>query len=83
MIFTESSLRGAFTIDMVRAQDERGFFARSFDAEEFTARGLPGEMPQSSVSYNFYRAPCAACIIRRLRTARTSSCGAPRGPFLT
>ena len=55
MIFTESSLRGAFTIDMVRAQDERGFFARSFDAEEFTARGLPGEMPQSSVSYNLYK----------------------------
>ncbi|MGC1386846.1 MAG: dTDP-4-dehydrorhamnose 3,5-epimerase [Steroidobacteraceae bacterium] len=55
MIFTESSLRGAFTIDMVRAQDERGFFARSFDAEEFTARGLPAEMPQSSVSFNLHK----------------------------
>ncbi len=52
MIFTESSLPGAYTIDMVRAQDERGFFARSFCAEEFAARGLPSEMPQSSVSYN-------------------------------
>jgi dTDP-4-dehydrorhamnose 3,5-epimerase len=52
MIFTESTLPGAFTIDMVRAQDERGFFARSFSAEEFAAHGLPTEMPQSSVSYN-------------------------------
>ncbi len=52
MIFTESTLRGAFTIEMVRAQDERGFFARSFSAEEFAAHGLPAEMPQSSVSYN-------------------------------
>ena len=52
MIFTESALRGAFTIEMHRAQDERGFFARSFSAEEFAARGLPAEMPQSSVSYN-------------------------------
>jgi dTDP-4-dehydrorhamnose 3,5-epimerase len=52
MIFTESTLRGAFTVDMVRAEDERGFFARSFSAEEFAARGLPAEMPQSSVSHN-------------------------------
>jgi dTDP-4-dehydrorhamnose 3,5-epimerase len=52
MIFTESALRGAFTVEMVRAQDERGFFARSFSAEEFAAHGLPAEMPQSSVSYN-------------------------------
>jgi len=52
MIFTESTLPGAYTIDMVRAQDERGFFARSFSAEEFAAHGLPTEMPQSSVSYN-------------------------------
>ena len=45
MIITESTLRGAFTIEMVRAQDERGFFARSFSAEEFAAHGLPAEMP--------------------------------------
>jgi len=55
MIFTESTLPGAFTIDMVRTQDERGFFARSFSAEEFAAHGLPTEMPQSSVSYNVRR----------------------------
>jgi len=52
MIFTESTLPGAFTIDMVRSEDERGFFARSFSAEEFATHGLPTEMPQSSVSYN-------------------------------
>jgi dTDP-4-dehydrorhamnose 3,5-epimerase len=52
VIFTESVLRGAFTVEMLRAQDERGFFARSFCAEEFAAHGLPAQMPQSSVSYN-------------------------------
>jgi dTDP-4-dehydrorhamnose 3,5-epimerase len=55
MIFTESTLHGAFTIELVRAQDERGFFARSFSAEEFAAHGLPAEMPQSSVSCNLRR----------------------------
>jgi dTDP-4-dehydrorhamnose 3,5-epimerase len=56
VIFTESGLRGAFTVEMVPAQDERGFFARSFCAEEFAAHGLPAQMSQSSVSYNLREA---------------------------
>ena len=52
MIFTETELAGAYAIDLHRIEDERGFFARSFCPEEFAARGLPGRMPQSSVSYN-------------------------------
>lgn len=52
MIFTETELSGAYAIDLRPIEDERGFFARSFCAEEFAARGLPDRMPQSSVSYN-------------------------------
>ena len=52
MIFTESALAGAYLIEMERIEDDRGFFARSFCAEEFAAHGLPAEMPQSSVSHN-------------------------------
>ena len=52
MIFTEVPLRGAYTIDMTRLQDERGFFARSFCAEEFAKRGLATQMRQCSVSFN-------------------------------
>ena len=52
--------------DGSRAQDERGFFARSFCAEEFAAHGLPAEMPQMQrVLQRCARARCAACIIRR------------------
>ena len=40
---------------MDRHEDERGFFARSYSAEEFAARGLPAAMPQSSVSFNARR----------------------------
>jgi dTDP-4-dehydrorhamnose 3,5-epimerase-like enzyme len=44
-------------------EDERGFFARSYCAEEFAAHGLLGRsMPQCSVSFNARAAPCAACI---------------------
>jgi dTDP-4-dehydrorhamnose 3,5-epimerase len=52
MIFHDSPLTGAFMIEMQRLEDERGFFARSYCASEFAARGLAGEMPQCSVSFN-------------------------------
>jgi dTDP-4-dehydrorhamnose 3,5-epimerase len=52
MIFTESTLAGAYVIELARAEDERGFFARTYSAEEFAARGLPAEMPECSVSFN-------------------------------
>ena len=55
MKFQESPLAGAYTIEMDRLEDERGFFARSHSAEEFAARGLPAAMPQSSVSFNARR----------------------------
>jgi dTDP-4-dehydrorhamnose 3,5-epimerase len=52
MIFTESALAGVFVVDMSRAADERGFFARSYCADEFAAHGLGAELRQCSVSYN-------------------------------
>jgi dTDP-4-dehydrorhamnose 3,5-epimerase len=52
VIFTESPLRGAYLVDMVRMEDERGFFARSFCAEEFATHGLAVCMSQCSVSFN-------------------------------
>lgn len=52
MIFTESPLAGAYIVDMSRHEDERGFFARSYCADEFAALGFGGNMRQCSVSYN-------------------------------
>jgi dTDP-4-dehydrorhamnose 3,5-epimerase len=52
MIFTPSALSGACVIDMQRLEDERGFFARSFCAEEFAAHGLVAPTNQCSVSFN-------------------------------
>jgi dTDP-4-dehydrorhamnose 3,5-epimerase len=50
--FQESPLAGAYTVEMERRGDERGFFARSYCAQEFAARGLAAAMAQSSVSFN-------------------------------
>ncbi len=52
MIFTESPLPGAFLVDLELLTDERGFFARSYCADEFAAHGLSTPLRQCSVSYN-------------------------------
>jgi dTDP-4-dehydrorhamnose 3,5-epimerase len=52
MIFTETPLSGAYLVDMERLTDERGFFARSYCADEFAAKRSAPELRQCSVSYN-------------------------------
>lgn len=52
MIFTETALKGAYIIELQPIADERGFFARSFCLQEFTAYGLKNEVAQCNVSYN-------------------------------
>jgi dTDP-4-dehydrorhamnose 3,5-epimerase len=52
VIFTETRLAGAFTIDVERHEDERGFFARLWDGEELAAHGLDARVSQSSIAYN-------------------------------
>ncbi len=52
MIFTETKLRGSYQIDFELKTDERGYFARSFCQNEFTALGLKTSIVQSNVSFN-------------------------------
>ena len=52
MTFTETPLRGAFIIDIVALKDERGFFARTWSADELTKRGLDATVVQCNVAFN-------------------------------
>ena len=52
MRFTETDLPGAYLVELEPHHDERGFFARTFDAAEFERRGLEGAVAQASMSYN-------------------------------
>jgi dTDP-4-dehydrorhamnose 3,5-epimerase len=52
MRFTETELRGAFLVDLELRSDDRGFFARTFCAREFEARGLKPAVAQCNVSQN-------------------------------
>jgi dTDP-4-dehydrorhamnose 3,5-epimerase len=52
MIFRETELPGVWVIDPEPSADERGFFARTWCAREFEARGLTAELAQCSLSWN-------------------------------
>jgi dTDP-4-dehydrorhamnose 3,5-epimerase len=53
MLIRETSLKGAFLIDLEQRQDTRGFFARTFCAEEFSAHGLKPTIAQCNVAFNY------------------------------
>ena len=55
MIFTETTLAGAFLLDLERHEDERGFFARSWCVREFAERGLNAQLVQCNISFNRHR----------------------------
>lgn len=52
MRFEPAGLDGAWLVDLDRHEDERGFFARIWCAEEFRSRGLADRLSQCSVSHN-------------------------------
>lgn len=52
MIFHETRLRGAYTIEIEEHADERGFFARTWCRREFAEHDLVAEFVQCSLSYN-------------------------------
>lgn len=56
MRFTETRLKGAFVIDLEKREDQRGFFARVFCAEEFRAHGLKDSFVQCHTSFNLRKA---------------------------
>jgi dTDP-4-dehydrorhamnose 3,5-epimerase len=52
MIFRETPIAGAYVIELEPRVDERGSFARTFDASEFAARGLDTRVVQCNTSAN-------------------------------
>jgi dTDP-4-dehydrorhamnose 3,5-epimerase len=52
MIFHETPLPGAFLVEPVRFEDERGFFARTWCEREFAERRLLTRWVQCNISFN-------------------------------
>lgn len=52
MIFHRTPIAGVAIIDLEPRADDRGFFARSFDRDEFIAAGLEPHLEQANISFN-------------------------------
>ncbi len=52
MKFEETKLQGAYLVDLQQLQDERGFFARAYCADEFQAMNMVPEIVQANLSTN-------------------------------
>src|SRR3954452_4364287 len=55
MRFQETPLKGAYVVELEPHTDERGFFARTFCAREFSDLGLNPTVAQTSVAFNEHR----------------------------
>ncbi len=53
MIFTKTNLEDAFVIDIEKKEDDRGFFARTFCANEFSENNLDSKFVQANTSFNY------------------------------
>ena len=52
MIINRTPIEGVAIIDLELREDDRGFFARSFDSSEFAAAGLEPVVDQCNISFN-------------------------------
>jgi len=50
--FNKTPLDGAFVVEIDANRDHRGYFARTWCADEFADKGLLGQVVQASVSHN-------------------------------
>ncbi|MCP4369004.1 MAG: dTDP-4-dehydrorhamnose 3,5-epimerase [Deltaproteobacteria bacterium] len=51
MIFKETCLTGAYTIELEEHSDERGFFARAWCKKEFMTQGLTSNIVQANFAF--------------------------------
>jgi dTDP-4-dehydrorhamnose 3,5-epimerase len=55
MQFLQTPLPGVWLVELDLLGDERGWFARTFDAEEFRTRGMNPDVAQCNASFNAKR----------------------------
>ena len=82
MIFTETKLKGAYTIDLERREDSRGFFARAFCQKEFEAHGLKPVIAQANVAFNIKKGTMRGMHFQFPPARETKVVRATRGAIL-
>src|SRR5713101_9559903 len=82
MIFTETRLKGAFTLDIEPREDSRGFFARVFCQREFEQHGLKPVIAQANVAFNRKKGTLRGMHFQYPPAAETKLVRATRGAIL-
>ena len=82
MIFTETKLAGAFTIDLERREDNRGYFARAFCQHEFEQQGLKPVIAQGTIGFNRYKGTLRGMHFQFPPAAETKLVRCTRGAIL-
>jgi dTDP-4-dehydrorhamnose 3,5-epimerase len=82
MIFTETALAGAFTIDIEPRGDSRGFFARAFCQHEFEEHGLKPVIAQGNLAFNATKGTLRGMHFQFPPKAETKLVRATRGSIL-
>lgn len=82
MIFTETSLKGAFIIDIERREDSRGFFARGFCQHEFEDHGLKPTIAQANLAFNHRKGTLRGMHFQFPPSAETKLVRCTRGAIL-
>ncbi|MEI7643598.1 MAG: dTDP-4-dehydrorhamnose 3,5-epimerase [Chloroflexales bacterium] len=82
MFFTPTELVGAFVIDVQRFEDNRGFFACTWSADEFERRGLGVPLAQMNLSYNRVRGTLRGMHFRYSPYAETKLVRCVRGSIV-
>jgi dTDP-4-dehydrorhamnose 3,5-epimerase len=79
MIFKELSLQGAYSIDLEKREDERGFFSRLFCIEELQVHGLISRIVQINNSFSRKKATLRGLHFQRPPKAETKIIRCLRG----
>jgi len=82
MIFTETALSGAYIIDLEPKVDARGFFARAFCQNEFSAHGLKPVIAQANLAFNHKKGTLRGMHFQYPPAAETKVVRCTRGAIL-
>jgi dTDP-4-dehydrorhamnose 3,5-epimerase len=82
MLFTATELQDAYIIDLDRREDNRGFFARTWTADEFESRGLVSRVVQANLSYNRTKGTLRGMHFQHAPYAETKLVRCVRGAIL-
>ena len=82
MIFEQTAIEGVWKVGLETHADDRGFFARTFCADEFASHGLTATFEQSSLSRNVRKGTLRGMHFQAQPNAETKFVRCVRGAVL-